>query len=334
MSASPDGIAGDIAFLSALRPVSYAMIPVKSLAFPEGLFDGTSADPPAPLDPMLPIIAARTAAKGPFTVIDGCKRLKRFAESGAETCACGLFDGILGEKPIGLARIFLNQKRQMRIRESIGFFRWLSGRYQGADLDTMLKAVGFEPSFRPEIEPLAACSDDMVRAIDEGRLLVRGAAELCQWEDRDRRAFLECFRGLSLSAQTQREFIEWLPEIAFEKKETVAGVLQSKKILGIIGNGVLNNPQKIEAVRAFLYSLKFPLFEEAMEQWKKTAAATSRLALENEPSSKVVFMPSPAFEMNKLEIRITINHAPAAQSIFRKLAEVPQRTWSQLMYPM
>jgi hypothetical protein len=80
--------------------------------------------------------------------------------------------------------------------------------------------------------------------------------------------------------------------------------------------------------------LKFPLFEEAMEQWKKTAAATSRLALENEPSSKVVFMPSPAFEMNKLEIRITINHAPAAQSIFRKLAEVPQRTWSQLMYPM
>lgn len=93
-------------------------------------------------------------------------------------------------------------------------------------------------------------------------------------------------------------------------------------------------PQKIEAVRALLHSWKYPLYDKALKKWKKLAAATSRSVLENEPSSKVVFVPSPAFEMNKLEIRITINHAPAAKEIFQKLSDVPQSTWSQLIYPI
>jgi hypothetical protein len=334
MGASPGSSAGDGSFPPALPPIGYERVAIENLDFPRDLFDDAPASPPAPLDPLLPVIAARRAGGGRMTIVDGCKRFVRLRESGAHTCMCGVFDGFLDEKRIGLVRIFLNQKRQTGIRESVSFFRWLARNFQGGDLDATLDAAGFLPALRSEIEPLAACSEDILRAIDEGRLNARCAAELCQWEAKDQSAFLERFRGLVLSSQTQREFIEWLPEIGFERKESVAALLQSEKIREITGDGVINNPQKIEAIRTLLFSWKFPLFEGAMEKWKKTAAATSRSATENAPSSKVVFMPNPAFEMNKLEIRITINHAPVAGEIFRKLAEVPQSTWSHLIYPL
>jgi hypothetical protein len=70
-----------------------------------------------------------------------------------------------------------------------------------------------------------------------------------------------------------------------------------------------------------------------VEQWKKTAIEVSKSVLENEPLSKLVFLPTPAFEMNKLEVRVTINHAPAAHEIFRRLAEVPPNIWARLIYP-
>jgi hypothetical protein len=170
--------------------------------------------------------------------------------------------------------------------------------------------------------------------VNEGRLALRLAPDLCLMETRDQTAFLEILRRIDLSLQTQREFIEWLPEIAYARETSVFSLLHSAEIQRIINDKILNNPQKIEAIRALLHSWKFPLFDEALKKWKKLAATTSRSVLENEPSSKVVFVPSSAFEINKLEIRITINHAPAAKEIFQRLSNVPQAAWSQLIYPI
>jgi len=137
-----------------------------------------------------------------------------------------------------------------------------------------------------------------------------------------------------LSLQTQREFLEWLPEIAFARKTSVRSLVHSSDIRKITSNSMINNPQKIEALRSLLHSWKFPRFDEALKKWKLLAGATTRTVLGNEPSSKVVFVPSPAFEMNKLEVRITLNHAPAAKEVFQKLSDIPQTTWSQLIYPV
>ena len=139
---------------------------------------------------------------------------------------------------------------------------------------------------------------------------------------------------MKLSQQTQREFLEWLPEIAFSRGIPVSDLLQSKEITAIMNNATLNAPQKIEAVRDLLHSWKFPAYSEALKTWKQTAAATSRAVLENEPSSRVVFMPSPAFEKNKLEIRISIAHARAAKEVFEGLSKIPQSTWAKLIYPV
>ena len=314
--------------------MTYKTILVKELTIPHELFDDKMAISAAmPLDSLLPLIVAKDEVKGKYHIVDGCKRFKRFVKNKQETCACGIFDGVLDKKNIGLLRIFLNQKRPMSIRENVCFYKWLTSNREGDDSETMMGYFGFNAAFRSELEPLVASADNVLDAVDEGRLAIRAVPDFCLLNSQDQAAFLDTFHGLALSLQTQREFLEWLPEIAYSRKMTVSGLLQSEGIQKIINDNILNNPQKIEAIRALLHSWKFPFYDETLKKWKKLAAATSKAVLENEPSSKVVFAPSPAFEMNKLEIRITINHAPAAKEIFQKLSDVPQKTWSQLIYP-
>jgi hypothetical protein len=332
---SLNNTSGESPKFSTLPPVTYKTILVKELTIPRELFDDKMVVYAAlPLDSLLPVIVARDEETGAYTIVDGCKRFKRFVENNQEACACAVFDGVLDKKNIGFLRIFLNQKRPMSIRESVCFYQWLTSNCQENEKETTMDYFGFTSAIRSELESVATSADSVVDAIDEGRLALRAAPDFCLLSSQDQAAFLDAFRGIDLSLQTQREFLEWLPEIAYSKKLTVSELLQLEDMHKKIHDKILNNPQKIEAIRMLLHSWKFPFYDETLKKWKKLASLTSKEVLENEPSSKVVFLPSPAFEMNKLEIRITINHAPAAKEIFQKLSDVPQKTWSQLIYPV
>jgi hypothetical protein len=123
---SPGGIESRKPLLSALPPVSYKTMACKELSLPSELFDEKTPFPSmAPLDPLMPIIAAKIGRKGPLMIIDGCKRYKKMLEKKQEKCVCGVFDGVLDTKSMGCMRIFLNQKRQRTIRESVCFYKWL-----------------------------------------------------------------------------------------------------------------------------------------------------------------------------------------------------------------
>jgi hypothetical protein len=332
---SQNSIGSKKLFLAALPPVSYTTHALKELSLPHGLFDEkTSVDSPSPLDPLMPIIAAKSENDGPLTILDGCKRFMKMLDNKVERCACGVFDGTIDAISMGLIRIYLNQKRLLSVRESVCFFKWLRNNGEGADVEETMDLLGFNAGRRSELEPLLTCPEAVLNAINENRLSARLAADFCLMDQQDQTAFLDVFSGFGLSLQTQREFIEWLPEIAYAGKTTVTALVRSAEMQKIVNDKILNNPQKIEAVRALLHSWKFPLYDDAQNKWKKLAAATSRSVLESEPSSQVVFVPGPAFEMNKLEIRVTLNHAPAARAIFQKLSEIPQTTWSQLIYPI
>ncbi len=320
---------------AALPPLAYTTVALEELSLPHGLFDDNiPVNPPSPLDRFMPLIAAKTGNEGPLIIVDGCKRFKRMLENKTERCACGVFDGLLDDVSIGLVRVFLNHERPMSVRESVCFLAWLRDHCAGSDGEETMDSLGFSAGRRSELEPLLTCADAVVDAVDEGRIAARLAPDFCLMEAGDRKAFLDAFRGIELSLQTQREFLEWLPEIAYNGKTTVKALLDAPGIQKIVNDEILNGPQKIEALRALVHSWKFPRYDETLKKWKKLAAATARSAVENEPSSKVIFVPSHAFEMNKLEIRITLSHAPAAKEIFQKLSEVPKTVWSQLMYPV
>jgi hypothetical protein len=203
--------------------------------------------------------------------------------------------------------------------------------YSGELRETLLNEAGL-PDF--ELKPLASCSEDIIDAVAEGRINIRNAEDFSLLEKQDRTAFLETFKDLALSQQAQRELLEWLPEIAFSRNISVSDLLKSKEMYDILENKTLNAPQKIEGVRDIAHSWKFPAFGGALKTWKQTASTTARAVLENEPSSQVVFLPSLAFEKNRLDIRISIAHAGAAKEIFERLSRVPQSTWAHLIYPV
>jgi hypothetical protein len=316
-------------------PISYSVVSVEKLTFPSGLFDIKNSGLSG-IDSVLvsPVIAVREEASDYLVVIDGCKHVTKLLMDNEKTCACGIVSGSIDMKTAGLFRILLNKNRQLTIGEKVCFYKWLKENYSGDAFNDIATALGFPESLCQDLEPLVDCREKIFDAVNTDRLVLKYVPDLCRMDELDQNAFLDSFTDILLSNQTQREFLEWLPEIAYTKRTSVAAILQSTDIQNIIKDPVLNNPQKTEAIRNLLFSLKFPMYNEALKTWKKTASEVSRSALKNEPSSHLLFTPSAAFEKNSLEIRLTISHAGAAKEIFRKLSEVPKETWSRLIYPV
>ena len=335
ISASRDAAWTNKKLLPAVPAVSYTTVPVEKLIMPTDLFDEKVLDlDGSDSDFLLPIIASKSDNAATLVIVDGCKRARHFFNTGKTNCICGIFPDILDEKAIGLLRIVLNRKRQLHIRESVRFLNWLEKNCAGENFEVTAAALGFSATQRFDLKPLLRCEDTVLDAVAQGRLSLKAAGDLCLIGPQDRAVFLETFHNILLSQQTQREFLEWLPEIAYTRKTSVETLLRSNDIQGIIADRNLNGPQKIEAIRALLFSWKYPLYNDALKKWKKSAFTTIQSVLENQPSSQVVFVPAPAFEKNRLEIRISIAHAKAAREIFQRMAEVPEKTWSQLVYPI
>jgi hypothetical protein len=329
---SPGATAEIDKLLGPMPDAAFAMAPLEKCALPEGLFDQKTPLPEVTVvETILPIIVTKSENSDGYVIVDGCKRFLALKKTGVQECMCVVFSKVLNAKKTGLLRIALNKERLKHLRERLCFYTWIVENYSGELRETLLHETGL-PDF--ELKPLAACSEDIIDAVAHNRINLRNAEDFSLLEEKDRTMFLEMFRDLAMSQQAQRELLEWFPEIAFSRNMSVSELLKSKEIYGIITDKTLNAPQKIERLRDLAYSWKYPLYSGALKNWKQLAAATSRAIVDNEPSSQVVFLPNPAFEKNRLDIRISIGHARAAQEIFEKLSQIPQTTWAHLIYPV
>ena len=143
----------------------------------------------------------------------------------------------------------------------------------------------------------------------------------------DQEAFLSLSKDLHLSLQTEREFLEWLPEIAYSRRQSVASVLLADEINSAGKSPLLNAPQKIQKIRACIFSMRFPRYDAALRRWKQVVNKTFG------ESSPVAAIPNLYFEKNRLELRIQISSAKEAHDVFVKLAALPENTWSSLIDP-
>jgi len=320
-------------YLPAHLTATLIMLPAQQLEVFEDLFDAkTPGAGDTGLMHLLPLVVVPIADCRRYLVIDGCKRLLSVQFDTAVPCT--VLSTEMSMMQAGLLRIVLNKDRALHIRERISCIRWMHSHVTGTDADAVADALGFPPQMRHELQPLLSCSDEVIDAVVSGKVHAKLVMEFCQLTPADQSAFLTFFGGLLLSQQTQREMLEWLPELAYAQGCTVAGLLTKEPIQAIVNDAGLNGPQKIETLRNYVYAQKYPLYSEALKNWKKTATATVTTVLKNEPSSQIVFVPAPAFEKNRLEIRISITHAKAAREIFGKLADIPHSTWSELIYPV
>ena len=332
---SPAGMANAESLLPRIPEVLFSIENVGNLRMPLDLFDEKT--PPvsdAYRDALVPIIIMKSEIPGEFVIIDGCKRVRGFLEIGQERCSCGIVKNPINFIHAGLLRILLNNKRDLHIRERVCFWKWLRKCFSEEDMNRIAPLLGFPLSERQELMGLASEGEEVLDAVAQGMLSPRAVADLGLLKQDDQRAFLNAFSFLRLSQQAQREFLQWLPEIAFAKTTSISDLLGSKEIENIRNSELMNGPQKIEAIRNLLFAWNFPQFSEASKNWKKLAASIAASMVKNQSENRLEFIPSQAFEKNKLEIHISVSQAQGAREIFKLLAEVSTQTWSQLIYPI
>jgi hypothetical protein len=177
-------------------------------------------------------------------------------------------------------------------------------------------------------DELLSSPADVRNAVFENRLHAHNAADFRLLSEKDRNNFLEIFKGLGLSLQTEREFIQWMPEIACAQKSSVKDFSGFKEIETIINDTTLNAPQKIQKISSLLRSLRFPRFDNAGKNWDKLAREV------NPDASKVNFIASPFFEKNRLEVRLVFSRSQEVLETLKKLSAIPETAWSRLINPL
>ena len=306
--------------------ILFSMAPVASIDMPAKAFDpGTPSPASLVYDDLMPLIVRR--ARGDrLEVIDGCKRLARMRAAGKAGCACVCID--IDEIGAGLLRIKLNRGRPWHFREKLAFVRWLVASLEAADDQQLSLITGLPIGEIRDLRALLDAPAPIIEAVSDGRMDIQHACVLRAWSTPDQAAFLDLSAALSLSFQTQREFLEWLPEIACNRRATKASVLADAEVRAAIDASALNPPQKIAAIREHLFRARFPAYQKTLDAWEQTGRRV------NPDPACVQFQASPHFEKNRLEVRIVM-HAPAqGAGIIAALGKINEADWAQLINPV
>ena len=314
-------------FLSAPQSYDLIQIPRDTLINPPDLFDQSfltnnfSADNAL----VLPPVVVKNSS-GQTVIVDGCKRLSSINPD--QVVLCLLINNLsLDAWQIGLLRIAANKARTFSPAEKIVYLRFMRQRTEDADYSALCRLLGFGTQDVHELTPLLDAPVAVVEAVLQGALHAPCVRDFCLLSAENQAAFLNAFSTVRLSLQTQREFLEWLPEIAFIKKTTITALLCSSDIQSILNNAKTNNPQKIEALKNQIYALRFPQVTAMQQVWQE-------LANNHNPDSKRVnFSHSPAFEKNRLEIKISVTESEQIKKIISDLNGIDEKSWETLIYP-
>jgi hypothetical protein len=308
--------------------LSYNMIDASALVIPDSLFDSkTPLQEDDLLDTFLPLIVA-PIQREKFIIIDGCKRFLKSKEQNRDKISCKIIETSLDDLATGLLRIFLNHNRQQHIREKFQFFSWLKKNYSATEFKRKANRLGFSSKAIQQFTLLASSEQYTKEAFLNNFLDISQINSLLIFTKEDQRVFLETFKEFSLSFQTQREFLEWLPEIAYVKKISVKEILAQPEIQEIFTSTTINDPQKLQKIRSLIYMQKYPRLSNAQQKWKELSTG-----LNPEPSC-VSFEPDAYFEKNRLEVKISVTRPDKAVDIFSRLAGISSKEWKKLIYPL
>ena len=170
---------------------------------------------------------------------------------------------------------------------------------------------------------------DDIRALIDSAALNVAHAEAFGSLDADARAALGAvFSTARFSLQSQRELIEWVPEIACREAVSAAEVLECPEAAALRNRAAANKPQAIERLRQALRRRRFPCLSAARNRWEQEVRAA------NPDPARIVFIAPEAFEHDGVEIRISARDESEAKRLCARLAELPESTWQALTRPL
>jgi hypothetical protein len=307
--------------------LSFAMLSIDTLIVPEELFDPETSLPEADISGSYTPLIVRPI-ESCFSIIDGCKRYISHEKNRQHTIACFVLQTRLDEFCCGLLRIALNRSRPCTLQERVLFLGWLKHNCSPETFYSHAKSWGFSSRDIERITPLLSCGSHIIQAVCQNSLDTSLVKLFQVLTSDDQTCFLNTFKNLKLSLQTQRELLEWLPEIAYNENMCVRDILSQEHITNILNDTRLNDPQRIKKIHTYLYTKKFPRLSRAQNLWKKQSAAL------NPDPTCVSFVASPYFEKKFLEVKIAVTDSLRAVHIFNRLATITADEWKALIYPL
>jgi hypothetical protein len=261
-----------------------------------------------------------------YSIIDGFKRFLSLRERKTQTVTCVVIP-LISVVDAGKMRIELNSGRTILFSEKLQFLKWAKQNNSESDYREIALKLSVSGKDLRDMEQLFDAPAQLVDAALKGYLDTTLISELKFFTEEDISAVVFLFSHFPFTRQTQRELLEWIPELVYRNKKSISELYESDFIKKIIDDRKLNDPQKIKKIRDHYYELRFPTLTETKKAWSTLAASI------NPAPSNVSFNPSDAFEKNVLEIRIRITDALQGRSILKNLAEISEIEWESLIYP-
>lgn len=304
--------------------IQYLRLPVESLVpFPE-LTELATPRKLSAADQLHPVIVSEI--EGSYWIIDGYKRYQAYV-SRAKDCLCGILKSSPDKISLGKLRISLNKHRKLTLKEQILFLRWLKGNLTDEQYRLHNELHGITPKDRFEIEQLFSCPDMILEMVERGIIDGTNVPELLLLNTEEQSQMLDIFSKLQFSRSAQRELLEWLPEIAHSRNQSIESIINSPDLTALVKNTMMNPPQKVQKFRDTLFRERFPALAATKDIWTDLVRKT------NPDPSRVQFTASDNFEKNRLELKITITTVEEALSIFEQLKKFSDQRWRALLNP-
>ncbi len=274
-------------------------------------------------------LVVQTKENGTFAVLDGYKRLEQLQAQNTEHALCTVIHEDLDRLQSGLVRLALNAKRPTSTGEAIVVLRWLFETLSDPALvPRVVSLLSFTGKKASGLIELAQNRDDDIEPFKHNVLDLERASDFLRLAPDDRQAFLHFFESVRLSAQYQREFLQWLPEISYARNISVSEILQSEELQHARSQSHATPNQRIQMIRDALFNRRFPRYAETLSKWSATVRKV------NPDPSRVTFSASPAFEKRRLDMNIRIDDPDGMPDLFRRLAAIEPSLWSTLIDPI
>jgi hypothetical protein len=298
-------------------------ISVDKIRYPDLLYSaGSSTHPVATVYPLL----VTPNDDGSYMLIDGCKRFASLSKTQTHV-QCLIAGNNLTPHARGFLRISLNISRTLSLSEKVLFVKWLHSCCDETLYMSIITKSPFTVKECREIERITLVTPELLVLIDSNALDISVTQDFLALDVQSRDAIRELFTVFQFSRSTQRELIEWLPEIAFVRKTTVGEITGSPEVDTIINHQSLNTPQKMQKLRDYFYALRYPMLVSVKEEWHALARKINPLP------SRCQFIPSEAFERNRLEIKLSVTKHEEIELLLEKLKNIPSEQWDKLIYP-
>jgi hypothetical protein len=298
-------------------------INVDKIRYPEILYNAGNTI--QPVVSAYPILVALNNDDS-YTIIDGCKRFASMRVT-QRSVRCLVTANDQTALATGFLRIILNITRTLSLSEKVLFVKWLHAHCEESLYMSIVNKPPFTLKECREIERIESITPELLALIENSTLDISVAQDFLALDSKSRDAIKALFIALQFSRSTQRELIDWLPEIAYTKKTTIPELAGSPEIDAIISHQTLNAPQKVQRIRDHFYELRYPMFVSAKEEWQALARKINPLP------SRCQFIPSEAFERNRLEIKLTVTKHEEIELLLEKLKNIPSEQWDKLIYP-